>query len=253
MHATGTPILAAILAAAAASAVRAQQPPRAPVQVRRPTAPAVIRQAPTPPPAAPTIVHVKPIGVRAAGGTTVTIDGTGFVAGTTVTVGGAAVQGLSIISPTQVRITTAPGTAGTKDLVVTTSGGSATCAACLVFDPDLGTGEWIDTMMERGGEGPLGVWREERLQQGTATTVLMEAHCPAGWLPIGAGIENSAMTPFYIATSYPVDDKWRILMERRMVPPVGGQLLFPPAPYTFWMTLTCLNRDAFNRVMRPPS
>ena len=40
---------------------------------------------------------------------------------------------------------------------------------------------------------------------------------------------------------------------RRMVPPIGGQLLFPPAPYTFFMTLTCLNPDAFNRVMRPPS
>lgn len=253
MHASRLLILVPLFAAAAANAVLAQDTAKARVPAQmRPLAPGVLRQAPTPAPGAPTIASLKPVGVRTVGGDAVTIVGTNFVAGTTVTVGGQGV-GVTIVSPTQLRIGIPAGPAGAKDVVVATSGGSATCAACLTFDPDLGPGEWIDTMMERGSEGPLGVWREERLQKGTATTVLMEAHCPISWVPIGAGIENSAQTPFYMAMSYPLDNKWRIQMERRMVPPVGGQLLFPPAPYTFWMTVTCINPDAFNRVMRPPS
>jgi IPT/TIG domain len=249
MNASRRLMLGLCLAAAAATNVSAQDTTRVRVQVRSVPRDLRVQQVGI----APTVTAVKPVGIRAAGGTTVTIDGTGFGAGVRVTVGGAAALGLDVVSPTQLRVTTPAGAAGASDVVVTTNGGSATCTGCVTYDPDLGPGAYIDEMWERGGEGPLGFWREERLQKGMATTVLMEAHCPSGWLPIGAGIENSAMTPFYMATSYPVDNKWRILMERRMVPPVGGQLLFPPAPYTFFMTVTCLNRDAFNRVMRPPS
>ncbi len=248
MHASRALMLGVSVVTAAATTLSAQDTTRARLQARP-----VPRDARLQPRGiAPTITGVKPVGVRTAGGTTVTVDGSGFATGATVTVGGAAVLGITIVSPTQLRVTTPAGSAGAKDLTVTTTGGSATCAGCLTLDPDLGTGEWIDEMWERGGEGPLGVWTEERLQKGTATTVLMEAHCPANWRPIGAGLSNTAQTPFYMAQSYPVNEKWRIQMERRMVPPVGGQLLFPPAPYTFFMTLTCLNPDAFNRAMRPP-
>jgi hypothetical protein len=249
VHASRTLILASSIVASAATALSAQDTSRVRVQVRPAPRELRVLQAGV----APTVTGVKPVGVRTAGGTAVTIDGTGFATGATVTVGGAAATGIAVVSPTQLRVTTPAGTAGARDVVVTTSGGSATCGGCLTYDPDLGVGEYIEEMWERGGEGPSGIWREERFQKGVATTVLMQAQCPSGWLPIGAGIENSASTPFYMATSYPVDNKWRILMERRMVPPVGGQLLFPPAPYAFFVTVTCLNPDAFNRVMRPPA
>jgi hypothetical protein len=248
MHVSRTLILGLSLLIPATTALSAQDTTRARIMVRR-----VLRDLRVPGLGiAPTVTRIKPVGIRAAGGTTVTIDGTGFATGVRVTVGGAASLGLDVVSPTQLRATTPAGAAGTSDVVVTTGGGNATCSGCVTYMADLGVGEYIDEMWERGGEGPLGVWTEERLQKGTATTVLMEAHCPASWRPIGAGISNTAQTPFYMAQSYPVNEKWRIQMERRMVPPVGGQLLFPPAPYTFFMTLTCLNPDAFNRALRPP-
>jgi len=249
MHASRFLSVVSLLAAVTVSAASAQDTTR--VRVARP-APGVLKPLPQPAAGPPTVTHVQPVGVRTVGGDVVTIEGTNFVAGTTVTVGGQGV-GIALDSPTELRFATAALAAGAKDIVVTTSAGSATCAGCLTFDPDLGYGEWIDTMWEAGSENPRGIWREERLQAGTATTVMMEAHCPADWVPIGAGIENSDTGPFYIESSYPSDNKWKMLMQRRMVPPVGGQLLFPPAPYAFFMTLTCINPDAFNRVMPPSS
>ena len=161
--------------------------------------------------------------MRLAAGTAVTIDGTGFVSGATVTIGGAAATNVVVVSATQLRVTTPAGTAGARDVVVTTSGGSATCAGCLTYDGALGVGEFIEEMWERGGEGPT-----------------------------GAGISNSGNESFFMAESYPLNSQWHVLMQRMMVPPQGGALLYPPAPYSFFLTVTCINRDTFNRAMRAP-
>jgi hypothetical protein len=235
------------LVSLATTALSAQEPKRA-----RAVARDLPRLAPAPPVGgAPTVARVAPVGIPLTNRPPIYIIGRGFVSGATVTIGGVSATSV-FVNDTLLQAAPPVAAAGARDVVVTTGGGSATCTGCLTYDAELGAGETIDEMWERGGEGPIGIWREERLQRGTATTVLMEAHCPANWLPIGAGIANSASTPFYMATSYPTDDKWRILMQRRMVPPVGGQLLFPPERYAFFMTVTCLDRDAFNRVMRPP-
>lgn len=74
----------------------------------------------------PTIATVAPATGPAAGGTTITITGTNFSPDATVTVGGTAATAVQPLSATQVRCTTPPGTAGAKNVVVTSSGGTAT-------------------------------------------------------------------------------------------------------------------------------
>lgn len=75
---------------------------------------------------APTISTVSPATGPAAGGTTITITGTGFTMGTAVTVGGAAATAENLSSDTKLTCVTPSGTAGARDVVVTTAGGSAT-------------------------------------------------------------------------------------------------------------------------------
>jgi len=79
--------------------------------------------------AAPTLAAspISPVEGPLAGGTMVTITGTGFVAGdTTVTLGGLALDALDIMSDTTIAGTTpAASAAGPANLVVTTPGGNA--------------------------------------------------------------------------------------------------------------------------------
>ena len=74
-----------------------------------------------------TVTSVSPASGPAAGGTAVTITGTGFVSGATVRVGAAAATGVTLMSSTQLRATTPAGTAGTQSVQVTNpTGQSAT-------------------------------------------------------------------------------------------------------------------------------
>lgn len=75
---------------------------------------------------APTVTLVSPNTGATSGGKLVAITGTNFAGGTTVTFGGAAGTGVNVVSATQLTVTTPAGTVGAKDVVVTTSGGSAT-------------------------------------------------------------------------------------------------------------------------------
>lgn len=76
--------------------------------------------------AAPTVSGISPTSGPAAGGTSVTITGTGFVSGATVTIGGAAATGVVVNSATSITATTPAGTAGAKNVAVTTVGGTGT-------------------------------------------------------------------------------------------------------------------------------
>ena len=69
--------------------------------------------------AAPTVASVTPSSGSAAGGTAVTVAGTGFVSGATVTVGGAACTSVVFGSATSLTCTTPAGTAGAQNVVVT--------------------------------------------------------------------------------------------------------------------------------------
>jgi hypothetical protein len=74
---------------------------------------------------APTITTLVPTSGPTSGGTAVTITGTGFTTAQSVTFGGTTAP-FSVISDTSISAVTPPGTAGAVNVVVTTTGGSAT-------------------------------------------------------------------------------------------------------------------------------
>lgn len=76
--------------------------------------------------AAPTVAAITPASGPAAGGTAVTITGTDFTGANSVTIGGAAATGVAVVSATTITATTPPGTAGAKDVAVTTPAGTGT-------------------------------------------------------------------------------------------------------------------------------
>ncbi|MBO7746880.1 IPT/TIG domain-containing protein [Paenibacillus sp. MWE-103] len=79
--------------------------------------------------AAPATVSVSPSAGPAAGGTSVTITGTGFTGATAVNFGGEAAASFEVDSNTQITAVAPAGTAGAVDVTVTTIGGTATAAA----------------------------------------------------------------------------------------------------------------------------
>ena len=67
----------------------------------------------------PTIGSIDPNHGPMAGGTTITINGTGFANGTTITVGGAPCTSVVVVSSTQITCVTPEHSAGTVDVVLT--------------------------------------------------------------------------------------------------------------------------------------
>jgi hypothetical protein len=68
---------------------------------------------------APTVSATSPVGGPLAGGTAVTITGTGFVTGATLTIGGSAATGVAFVSPTSITATAPAHAAGAVNVVVT--------------------------------------------------------------------------------------------------------------------------------------
>ncbi len=85
-----------------------------------------------------TIANISPSSGPEAGGTHVTITGTGYFNGiTTVTIGGIAATNVVVVNNTSITATTPAGTAGVKDVVVTTPGGLATLQNGFTYITDL--------------------------------------------------------------------------------------------------------------------
>lgn len=83
----------------------------------------------------PTITAVVPSSGAIAGGTVITITGTGFEATPTVTVGGIAATGVTFVNSTQITATTPGGTLGATDVVVTNpSTGAATSTGGFTYE-----------------------------------------------------------------------------------------------------------------------
>ena len=72
----------------------------------------------------PTISTVSPNSGSAAGGTSVTLLGSGFVPGITVSFGGVLATNVSVVNSTQVTLTTPSGAVGTVPVMVTSPAGS---------------------------------------------------------------------------------------------------------------------------------
>ena len=82
---------------------------------------------------APTFTSLTPSTGLVSGGTSVTITGTNFSGSTAVTIGGTSATTLTVNSSTSVTVTTPSGTAGAKDVVITTSDGSVTAANAFTY------------------------------------------------------------------------------------------------------------------------
>ena len=71
----------------------------------------------------PNVTSIAPKSGPAAGGTSVTITGTGFLSGAAVSLGGTAATGVNVVSSTSITATTAAHAAGAVSVVVTNSDG----------------------------------------------------------------------------------------------------------------------------------
>jgi hypothetical protein len=80
-----------------------------------------------------TITSVSPATGAAAGGTAITIKGSGFTPGSTVTVGGNAATSVSVINDGKITCVTAAHTAGATNVVVTTDTGAVTKTGGFTF------------------------------------------------------------------------------------------------------------------------
>ena len=82
----------------------------------------------------PGLTSVSPTSGPTAGGTTITITGTGFVSGATVRVNSVAATGVTFLSATQLRAVTPAGTAGARSVQVTNPDGqSGTLAGAFTY------------------------------------------------------------------------------------------------------------------------
>jgi hypothetical protein len=77
----------------------------------------------------PTVSAVSPSSGATAGGTRITITGSGFHSDATVSVGGSAATAVTVVSGTQITATTPAHAAGTVDVQVTTPGGTSATGA----------------------------------------------------------------------------------------------------------------------------
>jgi hypothetical protein len=75
--------------------------------------------------AAPTVTGINPQSGPTAGGTSVTISGSGFTGASAVSFDGTAATSFSVVSDTQIAATAPAHAAGTVDVTVTTPGGSS--------------------------------------------------------------------------------------------------------------------------------
>src|SRR5262249_47525133 len=78
----------------------------------------------------PSVTNVSPNSGPAAGGTPVTLTGTGFVSGATVAFGGNAATSVVVMNATTITCTSPAGTVGTTvDVIVTDAGGTSAANA----------------------------------------------------------------------------------------------------------------------------
>jgi IPT/TIG domain-containing protein len=75
--------------------------------------------------AAPVVAAISPKSGGVAGGTTVTVTGSGFTSATSVQFGGNDASSMTLVSDTQITATSPPGAAGTVDVTVMTPAGTS--------------------------------------------------------------------------------------------------------------------------------
>lgn len=130
---------------------------------------------------APTVTSIAPTSGPTAGGTSVTITGTNLSGATGVTIGGVAATSLSANTATSITCVTPAGTAGAKDVVVTTAGGPSTGGTgsfTYVAPPNLSIN---DVSLTEGDSGTTNY----------TFTVSLSSPAPAGGVTFDIGTANN--------------------------------------------------------------
>jgi hypothetical protein len=109
---------------------------------------------------APSLTGVSPSTGSTAGGTVVTITGTGLTGASALTFAGTPATAFTVDSATQITATTPPNTAGAADVAVTTPGGMAAIAGSFTYeapaqgDSAVGAGPGATAPTEARRPGP---------------------------------------------------------------------------------------------------
>lgn len=82
----------------------------------------------------PSLTSLSPVQGPRAGGTTLLLKGTSFVAGMTVSVGGVPCTPVTVIKTSEAKCTTPPGATGSANVVVITPGGTAPTPLTFTYD-----------------------------------------------------------------------------------------------------------------------
>lgn len=124
--------------------------------------------APAAAPVAPDVTSISPSSGSIAGGTAVTLTGTGFTGATGATVGGVALSAFTVVSDTSITGTTGMHGAGAVDVVVTTPYGSDTLAGGYTYSAawtpaSLGADlvAWYKADAGVTGSSPVTAWADQ--------------------------------------------------------------------------------------------
>jgi len=127
----------------------------------------------TPPAPAPTVSSISPSSGPRAGGTPVTVAGSGFLSGATVSVGGSVCASPVVSSGTQISCTTGPGPAGQADVVVSNPGG---------LSGALRSGFSYVLVLFVDGNGPNGLNRDVSEDAATPTAAALAGKLYVAWV-----------------------------------------------------------------------
>jgi hypothetical protein len=193
--------------------------------------------------AAPTVTGVMPASGPSAGGTTVTITGTGFTAASVVNFGKIAATSSVVVSPTQITATSPAEAAGTVDITVATAGGTSAAASLdhfqflpaptppvVTINPSSRTtsaGNTVSfTAAATGTPAPTVQWQVSinngasftNIPGATSTTYAMTAATPQSGYQYRAVFANSAGTATTMAATLVILPAGTTIPQRPTVP-----------------------------------
>ncbi len=208
----------------------------------------------TPTPVTPAVTDVSPISGTTAGGTSVTITGTGFTGATTVDFGTTSATSFAVVSSTSITAMSPEESAGTVDVTVTTSGGTSAVSIADQFTftstllpsatTDAATSVGSSSATLNGSVNPNGSATTYYFEYGTTTSYGLTTSSTSAGSGTSTVAETASLTGLSANTTY----DFRLVATNANGTTDGGNLIFttsstplpppppPPAPVTVTLT-----------------